>query len=200
MEIKDADVKSLKDFADEKRSIFYTKIDIPFYQRPYKWTDEQIGALFSDFFSTIDIKDKKKKHAHYFIGSVIAFDETKDNSHLAEYEIIDGQQRLTTLFLMNYLRFLIGRRVIEYQLSNEKPFALDSRYKELVTSYKLFLGTSEEKGKNIDRLECFSEELNTELNKTSTDYVRLVSDFRNAVGLPDLDENNSSDYINKGLK
>lgn len=153
--------------------------------------------MFSDFFSTIDIKDKKKKQAHYFIGSVIAFDETKDNSHLAEYEIIDGQQRLTTLFLMNYLRFLIGRRVIEYNLSNERPNTLDSQYKELVKSYKLFLGTSEEENKNIDKLECFGDELKVELNKTSISYVKLLKDFRNAVGLPDSAEDNSSEYINK---
>lgn len=194
MEIKDADVKSLSDFANSKKNYIYTKIDIPFYQRPYKWTDDQIKELFSDFFSTINIKDKKKKQVHYFIGSVIAYDETKDNTNLAEYEIIDGQQRLTTLFLMNYLRFLIGRRVIEYQLMNKKTNKVDSRYQELIGGYKLFLGTDDSDGRNIDKMDNFNSELERELDKTSPDTTKLLNDFRKVVGLPQMDEDNSDTY------
>ena len=65
-------------FADNKR-----KLLIPLYQREYKWTDEKIKSLVKD----IGRKDK-------FLGNVI-LDETDEC-----YEIVDGQQRITTCFLL----------------------------------------------------------------------------------------------------
>lgn len=56
---------------------------IPLYQREYKWTDDKIKSLVKD----IERKDK-------FLGNII-FDETDDC-----YEIVDGQQRITTCFLL----------------------------------------------------------------------------------------------------
>ena len=55
---------------------------IPLYQREYKWTDEKIFTLIND----INHRDK-------FLGNVI-LDETMDC-----YEIVDGQQRITTCYL-----------------------------------------------------------------------------------------------------
>ena len=65
-------------FDEKKRSLV-----IPLYQREYKWNDENILALLND------IKKSSK-----FLGNII-LEET--DSH---YEIVDGQQRITTLLLM----------------------------------------------------------------------------------------------------
>lgn len=56
---------------------------IPLYQREFKWTDEKISTLFSD------IKSMNK-----FLGIVI-LDEGEN-----EYEIVDGQQRITVFYLI----------------------------------------------------------------------------------------------------
>lgn len=65
---------------------------IPEYQRPYAWTDEQIQTLFEDLwnFSTKE-KDTQKT---YFLGSIVSYENN------GTQEIIDGQQRITSLFLL----------------------------------------------------------------------------------------------------
>ena len=59
------------------------RISIPKYQREYKWKNEKIVSLIAD------IKEKSK-----FLGIVIV-DETNTG-----YEIVDGQQRITTFMLI----------------------------------------------------------------------------------------------------
>ena len=64
---------------------------IPIYQRNYAWEEEEITALIKDvydFFST-------KNEATYYIGTLVTY-KRGDN----EYEVIDGQQRLTTIYLI----------------------------------------------------------------------------------------------------
>jgi len=74
--------------------IFSSDFDyvIPSYQRPYAWTEVQAGELFADlhdFFS-------KEKDETYFLGSIVLIKE--EGKPLAE--VIDGQQRLTTLTIL----------------------------------------------------------------------------------------------------
>lgn len=59
------------------------KLCIPMYQREFKWSDEKVTTLFND----IKIHDK-------FLGNII-LDEMDDN-----YQIVDGQQRITTCYMM----------------------------------------------------------------------------------------------------
>ncbi|WP_025117921.1 DUF262 domain-containing protein [Bacillus sp. H1m] len=67
---------------------------VPIYQRNYAWTEMQIEQLIEDINSSIDDLNK-----NYFLGNLIV-NQTDNNV----YEVIDGQQRLTTLFLLeNYL-------------------------------------------------------------------------------------------------
>lgn len=68
---------------------------IPEYQRPYAWTDEQIETLFEDIWEFATTIGGLKRNGSYFLGSIVSF-ENKD----AEQEIIDGQQRITSLFLL----------------------------------------------------------------------------------------------------
>lgn len=63
---------------------------IPIYQRNYAWTEKQIIQLIEDIEGSIDSSDK-----NYFLGNLIV--NQVDNN---VYEVIDGQQRLTTLYLL----------------------------------------------------------------------------------------------------
>ncbi len=65
----------------------YNFYNIPEYQRPYKWRNKQIEDLIDDIEESMDTGE-------YFIGSIIL---VKKND---VYDVIDGQQRLTTLTLM----------------------------------------------------------------------------------------------------
>lgn len=62
---------------------------IPTYQRPYVWGQEQIEKLLRDFYLSFDLDE----NSDYFVGNIL----TKENGEHAE--LIDGQQRFTTLWL-----------------------------------------------------------------------------------------------------
>ena len=64
---------------------------VPDYQREYVWEERQVTQLLSDVFEEFDNNHNKE----YFIGSTVVF---KDSNGC--YELIDGQQRTTTLFLI----------------------------------------------------------------------------------------------------
>lgn len=72
-------------FADSKT------YEIPKYQRPYSWSEEHTHQLLDDTYEAYVNKDRE-----YFIGSLITIEKDKDK----RFEIVDGQQRLTTLNLI----------------------------------------------------------------------------------------------------
>ena len=61
---------------------------IPIYQRNYAWDAEQIEQLISDVHDAMRDRDDT-----YFLGNLIV---TVRDSKTTDYEVIDGQQRLTT--------------------------------------------------------------------------------------------------------
>ena len=71
------------------RECFYI---VPDYQREYVWTDKEVHQLLEDIGEQIDVGTTRE----YFIGTVLV-SPTEQQNH---YEVIDGQQRLTTFFLL----------------------------------------------------------------------------------------------------
>ena len=86
---------------------------IPVYQRNYEWSREQCVKLFEDI---IEAYRKDKLH---FCGSVV-YALLKQERNILYYVIVDGQQRLTTIYLL--LKALIDCASIE----NERGFLEDS--------------------------------------------------------------------------
>lgn len=68
---------------------------IPEYQRPYAWSDEQVETLFEDLWEFTVGSGGTENNGSYFLGSIVSY-ENDDG----EQEIIDGQQRITSLFLL----------------------------------------------------------------------------------------------------
>lgn len=94
------DQKSIKDLFQSKNADFL----IPDYQRPYAWGEEECQTLWDDIFSFAfpdDNKDNFKTDNEYFLGPIVTFKNGE------KQEVIDGQQRLTTLMLL--LRAFYGR-------------------------------------------------------------------------------------------
>jgi uncharacterized protein with ParB-like and HNH nuclease domain/predicted transport protein len=74
---------------------------IPDYQRPYSWGDEEIETLFDDIYSAM-----QEKIEGYFLGPSVL---VKHDDYL---EVVDGQQRLTTLtILFCVVRDIYGRQI-----------------------------------------------------------------------------------------
>lgn len=76
------------------KEVFKQWYCIPNYQRPYVWEKDQIIELLDDIYIACD----KDKESDYFLGSLV-LKETKNKDYI-EYDVLDGQQRLTTLFLL----------------------------------------------------------------------------------------------------
>lgn len=80
-------------FSDKKADFL-----IPDYQRPYAWEEEQCQTLWDDIFAFAfpdNNSDKFNSDDEYFLGSIVIFENDKGKK-----EVIDGQQRLTTLMLL----------------------------------------------------------------------------------------------------
>ena len=88
------DQSSIKELFSDKKADFL----IPDYQRPYAWGESECTTLWEDIFAFAfpdDNYEKFDRNDEYFLGPIVTFinDDKKK-------EIIDGQQRLTTLMLL----------------------------------------------------------------------------------------------------
>ena len=67
---------------------------IPYYQRGYRWDEENVKALLDDIFNFMKSDEKK-----YCLQPIVVVPGKDENGHNF-WEVIDGQQRLTTLFII----------------------------------------------------------------------------------------------------
>jgi len=118
------------------KELFEKDLNIPDFQRPYAWEEEQVVQLLDD------LMQAKKEDKLYLIGNMILYKDIK-------LEIVDGQQRITTLallfevlgettkFLDNEINILSAKRLKEnYQIIENYFQNFDFNFKE---SFKKFL-------------------------------------------------------------
>ena len=100
-----------------------THLHIPPYQRPYRWGYKNVKQLLEDIATNKNAGKQK-----YRIGSVILY-KNKDEA----YEIVDGQQRITTLLLLakacEVENELLGK--LEYKHPDSKNNIIDN-YKYII--------------------------------------------------------------------
>lgn len=88
------DQKNIKELFQNKKADFL----IPDYQRPYAWGENECRTLWDDIF-TFAIPDEGRtefdSNSEYFLGPIVTFKNDDE-----KMEVIDGQQRLTTLMLL----------------------------------------------------------------------------------------------------
>lgn len=134
---------------------------VPIYQRNYAWSETQILQLIEDIESSIDDLSK-----NYFLGNLIV-NRTDNNV----YEVIDGQQRLTTLYLLQkYLGIRFAKEALRFEAREKSNRTLsyirDSKNNELIeelSSAEILNGfriiDNYFKSKSEDKLSIFSEKL-----------------------------------------
>ena len=100
--------KSIKEIFNARN-----KYIIPLYQRNYAWGKEQIEALIQDIYEAYE----KDKNSNYYIGSLVVL-----RRHNGDYEVIDGQQRLTTcvIFVQAAIKVISAITNDEYKKELEK--------------------------------------------------------------------------------
>ncbi|KLU65786.1 hypothetical protein DEAC_c24160 [Desulfosporosinus acididurans] len=107
----------LKDLFDSK-----FLFNIPGYQRPFSWEEDNFNQLFDDLYEALENEEEA-----YFLGSIIMQTKSLESDDSGFYDVVDGQQRLTTLtILMATMRDLSSsqsaKRVLHskiYQEPNE---------------------------------------------------------------------------------
>lgn len=83
--------QSVKQFLESGKDKLFV---IPEYQRPYAWTNEQVETLFEDLWEFASTNGGCNRKGTYFLGCIVSYENS------GEQEIIDGQQRITSLILL----------------------------------------------------------------------------------------------------
>ena len=146
------------------------KYIIPIYQRNYSWKSTQIIQLIDD----ISDYAKESKGRKYYIGTLIVFEKNKNGTTL--FDTIDGQQRLTTLFiLLSVLKNEFNKKV-------NLKFNLDFESREIssVTLQAIFKNNYKETEKyqklNTSIIQAYND-ISKVLKKLETNKNLSVQDF-----------------------
>ncbi|WRF63554.1 DUF262 domain-containing HNH endonuclease family protein [Helicobacter pylori] len=95
-----------------KDGLYY---QIPIYQRPYQWTEENCEKLLDDLFFNYE----DDRESDYFCGSLVLITISED-SKTKTYDVVDGQQRLSTFILLaKVLAMLYSERLDPERKSQE---------------------------------------------------------------------------------
>ncbi|WQS62834.1 DUF262 domain-containing protein [Helicobacter pylori] len=90
-----------------KDELYY---QIPIYQRPYQWAEENCEKLLDDLFFNYE----DDRESDYFCGSLVLILISEDPKKARTYDIVDGQQRLSTFILLaKVLAALYSERLTE---------------------------------------------------------------------------------------
>ncbi|MFP6253677.1 DUF262 domain-containing protein [Helicobacter pylori] len=97
-----------------KDELYY---QIPIYQRPYQWTEENCEKLLDDLLSSYECY----KESDYFCGSLVLIAIGTDSATNAKtYDVVDGQQRLSTFILLaKVLATLYNNEVLNNKTSKD---------------------------------------------------------------------------------
>lgn len=119
------------------REIFRLWFQIPEYQRPYVWTTDQVNELLQDTYDSF----QQNKDAEYFLGSLVLKINQKEENGVPyrEYELLDGQQRLTTVFLL----FAVFRDLAAEVGANAHKQMIDACKSAIIQDKNIFAGTPE---------------------------------------------------------
>ncbi|MCJ7932640.1 MAG: DUF262 domain-containing protein [Chryseobacterium sp.] len=118
------------------KEIFNYKYIVPLYQRNYAWAEDEIAQLLHDLYENFK-KFETNPTLNYFIGSLVVL-KRKDGL----YEVIDGQQRLTTLSILMKMLGLVENPKLFYESRPEVEAFFDSYYRngqteDIVFNYKV---------------------------------------------------------------
>jgi uncharacterized protein with ParB-like and HNH nuclease domain len=79
------------------------KIVIPIYQRKYDWAQDELYRLLDNTNDYINTSGSTPLKSSYFTGTILLEKSEKNDG---EYELIDGQQRLTSAYLLTFVGYL----------------------------------------------------------------------------------------------
>jgi uncharacterized protein with ParB-like and HNH nuclease domain len=157
--VKKLEANSKKLLEEFIREAMGKQFVVPIYQRKYTWTvKNQLVQLMKDLIKLIENESGKKQH---FLGTIVYL-ENKIGYNRTELSIVDGQQRLITMFLIAHAMKVIAEESNKEHRAKEinetyliNAFEKDPRYKQRlfpsVSDDDDYLVIAEEKYDNIDK-------------------------------------------------
>lgn len=167
----------------------YVRISIPQFQRPYVWgkedkSDHEKGRETEEL---IDDTLNYSSPESYFCGAVIAFESSGDKKIL---EIIDGRQRLTSIFVIQVLFVHVLLKELNHTFVHNRNFRLQKLVDRIISGIK-YISECEDKQKQ--------EELTNEIKSFGKKYEQnnKIEDF---VSNADTLANKIREFISKNLR
>lgn len=177
---------TLKDLVEGTQNIEKDiKFNIPIYQRLYVWKEDQIKRLLEDTYAAFT----NYSNNDYYLGGVIVVKNTN------KYDLIDGQQRFTTLWLIS-----------RYLQNNLKPFLIERMHFSIRDDANKFFQTLDSKIENdellniknaITTIENFFNENDVD-NQNFSKYLYTQLKLVFTTVPPDVDLNKLFETINSG--
>lgn len=111
-----------------------TVFSIPYFQRPYKWKPEKLKQLNSDILAIVD-----ERNDFHFLGAVIIHGRRSNPADPTPYDVIDGQQRITTLYLYicAIVKFLSENDKIDDAVGLFLKYLVINRKTKLISNFRL---------------------------------------------------------------
>ncbi|GAA8123913.1 DUF262 domain-containing protein [Helicobacter pylori] len=197
--------ESIKGEAYQLKGILATEFDsyyqMPIYQRPYQWTEENCKKLLDDLLSSYEYY----KENAYFCGSLVLITIDTDSETNAEtYDIVDGQQRLSTFILLaKVLATLYNNEVLNNKTSKdflEKSLGdTDGEKRKRLTFNTIWLNAKDDFQDALD----FFDNLDASKGKDSksNDPSKGKNSYlKNAICLKDYLEKKEIENINDFIK
>jgi len=188
------------------------KFFIPSYQRGYRWTDTQVIQLLEDIWQ-FSIRDGKTKGEFYCLQPIVV-KQSND-----KYEVIDGQQRLTTIFLIvKYLEDIIkfafpnissippsyetrtGSRDFLYNVKNntEKEAKLNIDYFHIWIAYCTIKEWFENKNNNVNAIDFINTLLKFQIEDQKGNKIDTANNVRVIwYEINETENNNSIDIFTR---
>jgi hypothetical protein len=162
---------------------------IPYFQRPYKWKPDRLRRLEADILSIVDSGGEDT----HFLGAIIVHGRRSNPSDPNIFEVIDGQQRLTTLYLYlaAIIKILCEEDEIDESISLYQKYLVIGRKTNLSSNFKLHSSKDDRAQLNAVFLDlvsdkAFKEKLGADfrpkpLSATGSDKGTLKNNYKAAI-------------------
>ncbi len=168
-----------------KDKLYY---QIPIYQRPYQWTEENCEKLLDDLFFNYE----DDREGDYFCGSLVLV-KSDPNSKTETYDIVDGQQRLSTFILLAKVLATLYSERLDPTKSKSQEYLQES-WKDRYTERKRLsfntIGSNAEYDFQ-DALEHFNDSQASKNKNNKNNYLKnavCLKDYLEKKEIEDIDD------------
>jgi uncharacterized protein with ParB-like and HNH nuclease domain len=167
------------------KDIFARWYRIPEYQRPYVWGKDQVNDLLDD----ISFAQQNDDKAEYFLGSIVFQTKKTENEDYQEDDLLDGQQRMTTLFLITAIIRDITENKKLKSICNEIIFQDENEFDGTPERIRIIFDIREEVKEFVDKfikkdsglndIDALKQELKNTKDLSIKNMINVIFEIQN---------------------